>query len=113
MQMNEYQKAAMRTANPEKMGARDALTNAALGLNGEAGEFADIIKKAFFQGYVIDGAALEKEVGDVLWYCALAATAIGVGLEEIAQKNIDKLTARYPERFDEARSRNRNESLEG
>ena len=113
MHMNEYQQKAMRTANPEKMSTKDALMNAALGLNGEAGEFGDILKKVFFQGHMIDTSALMKELGDVLWYCALAATALGTDLESIARINLQKLSARYPNGFEEERSRDRAESNEG
>lgn len=50
---------------------------------------------------------LANELGDLLWYLTLAADAIGVPLEEIAQKNVEKLRRRYPDGFDAERSRNR------
>ena len=78
--------------------------NAALGLTGEAGEFADLIKKINFHGHAQDNDHLIKELGDVLWYVALAAQILGVDLETIMKKNIDKLLARYPDGFSEERS---------
>ena len=53
-----------------------------------------------------------KELGDVLWYVAVTADAYGLDLDDIAEANIAKLKARYPEGFDTARSRNRPETYE-
>ena len=111
MTPNEYQLAAMTTA-PEHIfdHADDALDNAALGLCGEAGEFADILKKYFYQEHQIDPYHLAKELGDILWYVAMGATALGYDLEELMEMNIDKLKARYPEgHFDADRSQHRAE----
>lgn len=107
--MNHYQQLAMRTANLTEFSNKQLLTNAALGLAGEAGEFADAMKKHIFQGHELDRDALSKEVGDVLWYCALAASALGKGLADVAEDNIDKLLERYPNGFDADRSVNRSE----
>lgn len=105
MHMNEYQKLAMRTAG--ELTNEDKLINAVFGLNGEAGEIADHIKKHMFQGHKLDGEKLVKELGDVLWYIALGAEALGINLEEVAQINIEKLKKRYPEGFSVERSVNR------
>lgn len=102
---NTYQMAAMRTANEQCLN----LANAGLGLTGEAGEAADLIKKHLFHGHELDKEALVKELGDVLWYVALAADLIGVKLADIMLLNVAKLRARYPEGFSEERSRNRDE----
>lgn len=106
MNMNEYQKAALRTAKPH-MDGYDQLQEGALGLCGEAGEVADYIKKATYQGHVMKTDRLVEEIGDVLWYAALLADAAGVGLDEVAQANVDKLWQRFPEGFDSQRSVNR------
>ena len=100
MTINEYQKKALRTCNADGFN----LLNAALGLTGEAGEFADLIKKINFHGHAQDNDHLIKELGDALWYIALAAQILDVDLETIMEKNIDKLLARYPNGFDEERS---------
>lgn len=102
-----YQAQAMRTAG--EFSHEDYLLNAALGLCGESGEVADLIKKYRFQGHELDTAKLIKELGDVQWYIALAASALGVSLSEIMMRNIEKLRERYPDGFDPERSRNREE----
>lgn len=75
-----------------------ALQYVALGLNGEAGEVAEQIKKAMRN----DGGeltperieSLKKEAGDVLWYLTRLAAELGTNLEEIAQINVEKLYGR-------------------
>jgi NTP pyrophosphatase (non-canonical NTP hydrolase) len=104
--MNEYQQLANRTSGAGKEGERRQVI-AALGLAGEAGEFANIIKKKTAHGHDIPKEELADELGDVLWYLAEAATACGLTLNEIAAMNVEKLKARYPDGFSEERSRNR------
>lgn len=113
MRINEYQSLSMRTNDglsnsrlQERSNAGD-LINGALGLTGEAGEVADIIKKHVFHGHDLNKDEIIKELGDVCWYVALLSHAINVPLEEILQKNIDKLKKRYPEGFTEHNSINR------
>ena len=106
MQINEYQKLAMTTLNP-KLDEKDVLINAVMGLCGEAGEAIDIVKKWLAQGHELDKERLGRELGDIAWYLAEAATAIGMPLEKILSDNIEKLKKRYPEGFDEKRSRER------
>ncbi|NOX63452.1 MAG: nucleoside triphosphate pyrophosphohydrolase family protein [Chloroflexi bacterium] len=106
MNLNDYQQLALRTAGNHGDFER-TLIYTALGLNGEAGEVAELIKKAFFHGHDLDMDKLKKELGDVLWYVAVMANALGLPLDEVAQHNIDKLARRYPEGFSEERSRNR------
>ena len=103
MTINEYQQAAARTA-PEK--AR-VWSNVGLGLAGEAGEVADMIKKFLHQGHPLDEHKLIEELGDIAWYVALGATVAGVTLEEILKRNVDKLLGRYPDGFDPDRSLHR------
>lgn len=105
-EMNAYQQRADRTMNRE-MGFTDQLSNGALGLAGEAGEVADLLKKHLFHGHPLDRDKLKDELGDVLWYVATLATTLGIGLDEVAEHNINKLRARYPEGFDHERSLNR------
>ena len=109
MQLNEYQHLATRTAN--RLTGREQLNCAALGLAGESGEFADIVKKLMFHGHEFTDEMWEKladEVGDILWYVSLAAHALNMlhpkngctTLDELAERNIEKLKKRYPEGFD-------------
>lgn len=105
---NAYQKLALRTAGNHGDFDR-TLMYTALGLNGEAGEVAEHIKKALFHGHDLDRETLKKELGDVLWYLAVMAHTLDLPLEDIARHNIEKLARRYPEGFSEERSRHRNE----
>ena len=108
MELNQYQQLALRTAG-HRENTEKVLTYTALGLTGESGEVADIIKKTFYHAHPLDREAMSKELGDVLWYLAVMADGLGISLEQIAQENIAKLRERYPEGFSEARSINRTE----
>lgn len=103
MTINEYQKLAMVTLNPA-LSPKDVLINGVMGLCGEAGEAIDIVKKHLAQGHALDREALVEELGDIAWYLAETAYILGVPLEDVLQKNIDKLKKRYPEGFQESRS---------
>lgn len=109
MNANEYQHLAMRTATHKCYD----LANAALGLTGEAGEVADIIKKHLYQGHDLYPSEVIEELGDVLWYVALMADYFNVTLGFVMQQNIAKLKARYPEGFDPVRSVNREARNDG
>lgn len=106
MNMNTYQKLAQRTARITTE-TEDKIMNGCMGLNGEAGEVIDLLKKHRFQGHELDREKMIEELGDVLWYCAELASGLGVELEEVARRNIDKLRRRYPEGFSAERSVNR------
>lgn len=103
MRGNKYQKLALRTATGEGFD----LPHAALGLCGEAGEFADLVKKCKYHHHELDIDHMVKELGDVLWYVSLGAAVLGVDLETVMTRNIEKLQNRYPEGFDEERSKHR------
>ena len=108
MQGNEYQNMAMRFLNPIS-GASDEmlLIEGVMGMNGEAGEAVDLVKKMLFQGHDLNKQHVAKELGDVMWYVAATAKAIGYTLDEVMQMNIDKLTARYGDGFKADNSINR------
>ena len=103
MKINEYQELAMTTLNPD-LSKKDVLINSVMGLCGEAGEAIDIVKKWMAQGHELDKEHLAKELGDIAWYLAEAATALDLPLEQILQANIDKLKKRYPDGFEVERS---------
>ena len=94
MQINEYQFKALKTMNHE-LTYMEQLTNGLMGLNGEAGEAIDILKKHLWQGHELDKEHLAKELGDVAWYLAVSAFAIGYDLDTILEMNIEKLRERY------------------
>lgn len=78
-----------------------------MGIAGEAGEVVDYIKKVMFHNFDLDPDKLMEELGDVLAYVAMTATAYGMTLEDVAAANVKKLTKRYPNGFDPKRSQNR------
>lgn len=96
----QYQEQAMRTA---KVGSTDFdLMHAAYGVSGEAGEFVDCIKKAQVYGRTLDHEHAAEELGDILWFVALGCKALGVSMNDVAEKNIEKLRVRYPEKYSDA-----------
>jgi NTP pyrophosphatase (non-canonical NTP hydrolase) len=107
--LSQYQDYAQRTAGAGGDGDR-RLIIAALGLAGEAGEFANLVKKLSAHGHTeITPEVLSDELGDILWYMAEAASAVDLDLGEIAAQNVKKLRKRYPEGFSQERSINRAE----
>ncbi|MDF9538114.1 nucleoside triphosphate pyrophosphohydrolase family protein [Bacillus cereus] len=108
-ELDQYQEAALRTWNTSQdFGGR--VLNAALGLSGESGEVADIVKKAVFHGHGFDPAhcpgeeegnthKIALELGDILYYISIMSHEMGYTLEDIAQMNIAKLAKRYPDGF--------------
>lgn len=110
MTINEYQIEAMRTAAGMDYSTSEPIMNAALGIAGEGGEVADMVKKHVFQGHDLDRDHLAKELGDVLWYIAFGAYCIGYSMEDIMMMNVEKLRRRYPNGFDSEKSQHR---LEG
>lgn len=118
MGVDEYQQLAFRTygsAHEALLGkdvARDVvmLNLSGMGLAGESGEFVDHIKKWLFHGHPLDQKRCEKEIGDILWYAAIAALGLNCSLSFIMQQNIDKLKERYPQGFSKEASLNRKEN---
>jgi len=108
MEANEYQRLALTTLNPALAG-KDILINGVMGLCGESGEAIDLVKKHLAQGHPLDRERLAKELGDVAWYLAETAYAIGYSLSDVLQMNLDKLRSRYPEGFDQEKSLHRKE----
>jgi len=111
MTFDDFQQLSTRTRR--KMTRRDALANGGMGLAGEAGEVADGLKKHLYQGHDLDMDALTKELGDVLWYAADTATTLGLSLSDIAARNVAKLAERFPNGFEEKRSRLRLVEVDG
>lgn len=109
MTINEYQQLALRTESHTNSDL-DRILQGVMGLAGESGECVDLVKKFIFQGHSLDSEHLMKELGDVAWYLALTADAIGCTLEEVLEANVKKLEDRYPDgRFEAGKSINRKE----
>lgn len=96
MDFEEYQKKAGKTAVYPNLGKN--FTYPVMGLVGEAGEIANKAKKIIrdHDSEVKDQHVedMKKELGDVLWYVAQTATEFGLSLNEVAEKNIEKLASR-------------------
>lgn len=96
MHCDDYQRAALRTARGKD--APDEFMHLVLGLVGEAGEIAEKVKK-LVRDKNNDLAQLDRddmaaELGDVLWYTAVLADFLGLSLDDVAQRNVDKLADR-------------------
>ncbi len=119
MKNEEYQAAAVRTESNDFNAIHERLTpqkirllHGALGVVTESAEFADAIKKHLFYGKPLDEINLSEEVGDLFWYCAIIADALGDDFHSIMRRNIAKLRARYPNKFTEAEALDRDLSAE-
>lgn len=100
MELNEYQKKAGETAHFHQAADShwDDVVYCTLGLAGEAGEMANKVKKVFRDDKKVftpeKTEAIAYELGDCLWYLAMAAENLGYSLEQIAQMNYEKLHSR-------------------
>ena len=111
MTMNQYQDRAMSTC----MNTCSNFSYMMLNLVGEVGELASKVAKEIRKGNIEIGATampnkimpymnedewwaketeLMMEAGDILWQLAGLCTTMGWTLEEIAQRNLDKLSSR-------------------
>ena len=105
---SDYQQQAIRTEAPIVQDRFQMLSRTTaramhgiLGIADEAGELANALKGHLFYGKPFDHANVAEELGDIMWFMSLTATALGFSLEQIATANIAKLAKRYPEKFTE------------
>lgn len=110
MDANEYQTLSQRTANfsPTKLTNFEAnILNVAMGIVGESGELADLLKKMVFHRHSFDTGKVREEIGDVLWYLSALCTLWNVNLGDVMRENVEKLRRRYPNGFSQKDSVNR------
>lgn len=115
-----YVQNVLRSESPVTSQLRDRLQNedtirllhAAMGMATEAGEFLDMLKKHIFYGKPMDFVNAKEEVGDQMWYAGLAIDVLKTTFDEVLTVNIDKLKARYPEKFTEEAAINRDLNTE-
>ena len=107
MLLNEYQRRASRTIN-HKLKQTEQRLHALHGIVGEIGEIHSLFQKVY-QGHELDVEHLKKEIGDMLWFVAELCTSFGFTLGEVAEMNIQKLEARYPDGFETDKSLHRAE----
>jgi NTP pyrophosphatase (non-canonical NTP hydrolase) len=93
--LSEYQAEARRTIRRE-LTDDQRLLDAAAGLAEEAGEVLAHVRKHLLQGRALDRESLTLELGDALWCVAITADTLGISLEAVARRNVDKLRARHP-----------------
>lgn len=114
--MSNYVELAMRTDNAYGEDVMQRLQNrsfvrllhSAMGICTEAGELMDVLKKHLFYGKPIDYVNIQEEYGDLCWYKSLGLDVLVEELKQhsreeiegfVQEKNIQKLAARYPEKF--------------
>lgn len=89
------------------------LMHATLGIAGESGEIVDAVKKSVIYGKPLDVANMREEIGDIMWYIALACRTLDFDLNEILDENIAKLQKRYPEKYSDFHATARLDKVEG
>ena len=99
MNLDDYQRSALRTTNPA-LTAQERLLDAAAGLAEEAGEVLGLVRKRAFQQREIAAEQIIEELGDLLWCLAVTADSLGVSLDSVAQANLQKLARRHPQGFE-------------
>lgn len=115
MNTQEYVKLAIKTESTDFNSMNSRLENdgvkrllhAGIGLSTEAGEFLDALKKHIFYGKELDRVNLAEEMGDLFWYLAIVSDELGVEMSDVMERNIEKLKARYGEKFSEEKAENR------
>ena len=88
------------------------LLHSAMGVSTEAGELLDALKKHIYYGKKLDETNLQEELGDLFWYLAIMADELDVDFESLMHKNIEKLRARYGEKFTSQKAIHRDLELE-
>ena len=83
-----------------------------MGMTTELGELTDVFKKNLAYGKPVDFVNVGEEVADLMWYIINFCTMSNIDLEEQLQKNIDKLRARFPEKFEQHMALNRDTDAE-
>lgn len=112
MNPKEYQRLAVRTCIPRGPMVLSPdqvdLLHAAQGLNTEAGEAMDALKKHFMYSKPMDLVNFQEELGDVLWYIGMICERLGWDMGELMEHNIKKLQVRFPDKFTEEAVSTRN-----
>jgi NTP pyrophosphatase (non-canonical NTP hydrolase) len=102
-----YIKEVLKTESCNMMGIKIRLSNkrairllhASMGICTEAGELQDQLKKHIFYDKELDTVNLAEELGDLFFYSAVMLDELGLSFEEVMKNNIEKLRARYGEKF--------------
>lgn len=106
MTIEEFQKLASRTFNSKDLDVD--IMHVTLGMVTESAEIADAIKKHIAYGKEIDVVNIKEELGDLLWYIAIAMDIFEFEPSDVFKTNIEKLKVRYPEKYSDSLAENRN-----
>lgn len=107
MTFYEYQDKAARTQNG-KLNRNQRLNHALFGMCSEVGEIHGLYQK-MFQGHPLNFSEVLDEVGDLMWFISELCDVLGVTMDDVAARNIEKLEERYPDGFDAEKSVHREE----
>jgi len=115
MKPKDYMEKVLQLENKDYKGIQHRLSrvfinrllHAGMGITTESGEFLDMLKKHIFYGKELDTINLKEELGDLLFYIALAMDELGTTFEEVMKINFEKLSARYPNKFTKEDATNR------
>lgn len=88
------------------------LLHAVIGLSTESGELLDQMKKVIYYGKELDRTNIKEELGDLMWYMAILLRELDLNFEDVLEVNINKLKARYGEKFNSENALNRNLDIE-
>ena len=115
MNYKEYQSQSERRCLNLKDNLREDLSDElhkVIGISTEAGELLDAYKKHFAYGKNLDVVNVGEEIADIMWYISNLCRIKGIDLEEMMERNINKLKARYPDKFSQEKALNRNLDIE-
>lgn len=101
MNTQQFIKQAIRTESPNFFAPNQRILHAAIGCVTESGEMLDALKKSIFYGKPLDVVNVKEEAGDLLWYLAILFDEVGTDFETEMTRVINKLQARFPEKFTE------------
>jgi NTP pyrophosphatase (non-canonical NTP hydrolase) len=97
MNFDEYSRLAVKTA--AQLGYEKELVHYTLGLVDEVGELASAVKKNIAYGKPLDIVNIKEELGDLMWFASNLMTLLEIDFDEVLEKNIKKLSVRYPNGF--------------
>ena len=98
MEIQEFQKLSVRTLN-NSLSEKEQLADMVIGASCEFSEAGDSLKKYLFQGHELDKKHIEEELGDTMFYICNLATLLDINMEDVLEKNIEKLNKRYKNGF--------------
>ena len=85
------------------------IIHAIIGIATEAGELLEALRNTYNNPNAkLDVVNIREEIGDVFWYMAILARECGFSFESAQKVNIEKLRARFPDKFNSKNAIERN-----